>query len=90
MQLSVRTFLYARFLAMVAWVLLITGAYLAYKTVAPHIASDFLRWILDAGTVALSITLGLFVQRRVLHWLDPDGELRRQVRAQAEAARDER
>lgn len=89
MQLSVRGFLYARLIALVAWVVLIASGYLAYRMVAPHVASDFLRWIVNLATLAASIGLGLLVQRRVLQWLDPDGELRRQVHEQSEAARQE-
>lgn len=78
-RLSVRGFLYARYLAMVAWVVLVVAAHLAYRTIAPHVANDFLRWLLNVATLAASIALGLLIQRSALQWLDPDGELRRQV-----------
>ncbi|GAB3077604.1 hypothetical protein [Pedococcus soli] len=78
-RLSVRGFLFARYLAMVAWVVLVMAAYLVYRTISPNIDSDFLRWLLNLATLAASIALGLFIQRRALRWLDPDGELRRQV-----------
>lgn len=87
MQHTVRGFLYARFIAMVAWAVLIAAGYLTYRALAPNIASDFLRWILSLGSLAASIWLGYLVQRRVLHRLDPDGELRRQVREHSEAER---
>ena len=90
MQVSVRGFLYARFIAIVAWVLLLAAGYLAYRTLAPHIASDWLRWFVSLATLAGSIWLGFLIQRRALLWLDPDGELRRQVQEESEAARQER
>ena len=79
-QLSVRGFLTARFIAMVCWVLLLAAGYFAYSTLAPHIGSDFVRWLVSVATLAASIWLGNVVQRRALLWLDPDGELRRQLR----------
>lgn len=87
MHLSVRGFLVARFIAMVCWVLLLAAGYLTYGTIAPHIGSDFVRWLVSLATLAASIWLGYVVQRRALLWLDADGELRRQVREQSEATR---
>ena len=86
-QLSVRGFLTARFIAMLCWVLLLAAGYLTYSTLAPHVGSDFVRWIVSLATLTASIWLGNVVQRRALLWLDPDGELRHQVREQSEATR---
>jgi hypothetical protein len=86
-KLSVRGFLIARFIAMVSWVLLLAAGYLTYSTLDPHIGSDFVRWLVRLATLAATIWLGYVVQRRALLWLDPDGELRRQVREQSEATR---
>ena len=72
---------------MVCWVLLLAAGYIAYSTLTPRIGSDFLRWLISRATLAASICLGYVAQRRALLWLDPDGELRRQVRKQSEATR---
>ena len=87
MHLSVRGFLLARFIAMMCWVLLLAAGYIAYSTLTPRIGSDFVRWLISLATLAASICLGYVAQRRALLWLDPDGELRRQVREQSEAPR---
>ena len=86
-QLSVRGFLLARFIAMAAWVVPVAVGYLACRQAAPHISSDFLRWLVSMSTLIAAIGLGLLVQRRTLQWLDPEGELRRQVHEQSESAR---
>jgi hypothetical protein len=86
-QLSVRGFLIARFVAMVCWVLLLVAGYITYSTLAPHIGSDFVRWVVSLTTQVASIWLGYVVQRRALLCLDPDGEIRRQLREQSEATR---
>jgi hypothetical protein len=78
-QLSVRGFLYARFIAMLAWVVWMVAGGLTYRTLASRIASDSVRGIVIWSTMAATIWLAFVTQRRVLHWLDPDGELRRQV-----------
>lgn len=83
-NLSVRGFLVARFIAMLAWVLLLLLGYLAYRALAPHISNDWARSLLNLATLAASIALGNLIQRRVLAWLDPDGELRREVRQASE------
>ena len=74
---------------MIVWVVLLAAGYLAYSMLAPHIGSDWLRWVVNLIILAASIWLGLYVQKRVLLWLDPSGELRRQVQERWEAARRE-
>ncbi len=74
---------------MVAWALLLLAAYGTYRTLAPHIGNGFLRWVVNMGTFAAAIGLGYAMQAYVLTWLDPEGDLRRQVREQSEAARHE-
>jgi hypothetical protein len=69
----------ARFVAMLAWVALLEGGYLAYRSIAPHIGDEWARWFVSIGTLVACIWVGNWVQRRVLGWLDPDGELRRRV-----------
>jgi hypothetical protein len=86
-QLSVRGFLIARFIAMVCWVLLIAAGSISYSFVAPHVGSDVVRWIASLATLAASLGLGYVVQRRALLWLDPDGELRRQVHEESAPTR---
>ena len=72
---------------MVAWALMLLAGYGTYRALAPHLGTGFVRWVANVGTFAASIWLGNAVQARVLAWLDPEGELRRQVREQSEAAR---
>ena len=83
-QLSVRGFLFARFLAMLVWVGFLVAAYFIYSAVAQHIASDLVRWIWNLAVLVGTIWLGFTAQRWALESLDPDGELRRQVREQAD------
>jgi len=80
-QLSVRGFLFARFLAMLAWAALLVTGYFLYSSVAPHLPSGFLRWVWNIAVLAGTIWLGFALQRRTLQWLDPDGTLRHQVSA---------
>jgi hypothetical protein len=88
-RLSVRGFLFARFIAMVAWSLLLMAGFLTYSALEPHLGSGMERWVASLATLAGSIWLGKTTQQHALHWLDPDGELRRQVREQSEVARRE-
>jgi membrane protein DedA with SNARE-associated domain len=83
-KLSVRGFLVARFIAMLAWVLLLVLGYLRDRALAPHLSTDWARWLLNLATVAASVALCLALQRRALHWLDPEGDLRPQVRQASE------
>ena len=83
-RLSVRGFLVARFIAMLAWILLLVLGYLCYRALAPHVAGDWARWLLNLATLAGAIALGLALQRRVLARLDPEGDLRRQVHQASE------
>lgn len=88
-RLSVRGFLFARFIAMVAWALLLLASYGTYRALAPHIGNGFFRWVVNMGTFGGAIVLGNAAQAYVLQRLDPEGDLRRQVREQSEAARRE-
>jgi hypothetical protein len=83
-NLSVRGFLVARFIAMLTWVVLLVLGYLSYRALAPHVSNDWARWLLNLATLAAAIALGNVIQGRVLAWLDPDGELRREVRRASE------
>ena len=85
-NLSLRGFLVARFIAMLAWVLLLVLAYLGYRALAPYVSNEWARWLLNLATLAAAIALGTVTQRRVVAWLDPDGDLRRQVSGTAAKA----
>lgn len=82
-----RGFLVARFIAMLGWVAILAAGHLSYRGIAPLIDNDFARWLVNLLTLGLTIGGGLALQRKALHWLDPDGELRRAVREEAESAR---
>ena len=77
----------AHFVAMLAWVALLAGGYVAYRSIGPHVDNDFARWLVSIATLAAAIWVGNRAQRRILGWLDADGELRRQMREEAEASR---
>jgi hypothetical protein len=84
---SRRGFLMAHFVAMQAWAALLAGGYVAYRSIGPHVDNDFARWLVSIATLAAAIWVGNRAQRRILGWLDADGELRRQMREEAEASR---
>ena len=80
MQLSVRGFLIARFIAMVAWFLWLIAGFQTYGALESHLAVGPERGVVGVATLLGTIWLGRTIQQRVLLRLDPDGELRRRVR----------
>jgi hypothetical protein len=84
---SRRGFLMAHFVAMLVWVALLAGGYVAYRSIGPHVDNDFARWLVSIATLAAAIWVGNRARRRILGWLDADGELRRQMREEVEASR---
>lgn len=79
-QFSVRGFLMARFIAMVAWFVWLVVGFQTYEALKRHLAEGPERWVASVATLVGTIWLGLTIQQRVLQRLDPDGELRRRVR----------
>ncbi|MCE1177883.1 MAG: hypothetical protein LWW86_02445 [Micrococcales bacterium] len=79
MHLTLRGFLVARLVAVAAWILWLALAFLLAEFVGAQISGDIARWFARFAVLAAAIGLGVWLQRRALVWLDPEGELRRQA-----------
>lgn len=73
-------FLRYRYTAFLGWVLLIIGSIVATIAMTDGIESDPLRVMLRWGTLAVTVVVGMRVQRWVLRRADPRGELRAELR----------
>lgn len=68
-----------RFAAHVVWLILVVGATVAAFAVTDGIESDPIRMFIQWAAIAAAVLLGLRIQQRMLHRIDPDGHLRDQL-----------